>query len=319
MRKRIAGHLLITVALVLAAGCSTNDPASVDSGDVESAEAPSLADIRTAVSLDETEAAIVGAALGEWQRTATARRASDGHRIGHHTERPSMQFLARTAPTLDNKQLSDLVGFLVAHREQARKKERSSGSRPWKGHAQRFAEELGLNERQVAALKAQRTDYHEAKRRLRDRLHGGDIDREAYEAGREKLRAQRREELAAILTKEQLAAMEAKREAWREQAGERGSERIGQRIEAHVEWLTKVIELDAGQAAEARAVLESSSAKRRAAFESLRDGTDRADVHAAMREIQGATEERLGNILSADQAERFEILNQLTRHGPRRS
>jgi Spy/CpxP family protein refolding chaperone len=304
------------------AGCNSDDPTSVENSNVSTV--PDLSEILAAVSLDAAQTDVLTAALGEWRKAEPAKRFGRRGSGDFNPERmadmhrPLMNFVASVAPSLDNDQLADLAEFLVQHREQRRERMRRhqrDGNHFGRG---KLAEELGLDQEQIEAMKALRTETREAARELREKFKNGEIMEDELAEAMTSLRAQKQAKLAEILTEEQLALFEEKRQERMQKMIERRLEHMGQRIAERVEWLTIVLGLVDDQPAQIRTALEASVADRKSVLEALRDGNiTREEAHTQMREIKDATAEAISSILTDEQAERLQAVRSLHPRKPK--
>jgi hypothetical protein len=300
----------LLVFLTLPLGCSSNEPIAVD-GSGDPGLVPTLAAVQAVVTLDDTEVGVVRTALDEW-RTAAADSPKRWHRA-HFSSSPRARFLSRTAPVLDNEQLADMVQFLVEHRDEYRQHLRKSQkARFRKGSHERKYEELDLTADQSEAMKR----YHEENRQRWQELHqqyrSGVMDRQEMIAAVESLRERKRTELTSILSKEQMAALDARREAARTRMIEKRIERVGRDTEANADWIATVVGLDAAQKERIHSALQTSAAKRRSILESQLDGRALGtDARAEMRAVHDETTAALELVLSDAQRERLETARQL--------
>ena len=316
MRKRVHLFLismLTIVSLTALAGCNAEEPVATGSPSGNTAlTVPTFAQIEGAVTLDESDAAVVKAALGQWQQNA--RRAGGPNPTPGSCDRPHpmADFLARVAPSLDNDQLTKLVGFLAEHREQHMNAGRERrGHRHGGGEAMhaRMAGELGLSADQVKAMDQLRDQTREKARELRRQYMDGNITEDQREEQLDALHAWHRAEFAKILTAEQLAKLDAMREQRREQRMERRGECLETMVERHAAWLVQALALTDEQATQVRATLSTCADNVAAVFAA--GDLDRDQLRTRLRDQRKACEEALQAGLTAEQWERLQIMRRL--------
>lgn len=307
---------IAALAIAAAAGCDKSEPvAGTDStaGDV-SAYVPTLAQVQAAVTMDADDAAVVSGALADWRTAADA----DNNERPFAGRRAGMAFLADVAPSLDNTQLADLVAFLGdfrdAHRAEACRafrNQRMSGK--WE---KEMVDELGLSAAQAKQMEA----FHAAMRTQMRARHQAMRDGDATPEQMQAFHDAQREQLAGILTPEQLAKLDALRAERRTTMREHAMDRMQDRAVERTAWLSAVLGLSDEQRASVEELLTTSMEARQAEMQQAIDD-DAQGPHMAWKrhsEQRDDIHRAIENLLTPQQKERFEIVNRIHDRGPNR-
>lgn len=313
---------IAALAIAAAAGCSNNNEpvAGTDNATTDaSAYVPTLAQVQAAVTMDSDDAAVVSSALADWRRaadTAGDERPFAGRRAG-------MAFLADVAPSLDNAQLADMVAFLSdfrdAHRRQARGEMR--GGRGGFGRMEKqMAQDLGLSADQQKQMQQLHAEMRTQMRAHHEEMRDSDATPEERQADMKAFHDAQREKLAKILTPEQLEKHDALRTERRAERRERAMDRMEDHVSERTAWLAAVLGLSDEQKASVSDLLTKSMETRKAAMQQAIDenapGPRMAwKQHAEQRD---QTHQAIEALLTPQQKERFEIVNQLHDRGPRK-
>ena len=313
MKHRISMCMAATAMaalLVVAAGCGSDQPVSSNATTVSS-NVPTFAEVNAALSLDQTDAAVVKSALSDWQQNA--KQPHDGLRGGFGFARQEMQFVAAVAPSLTNDQLTKLVNLLVERRDAQREEMRASHhGMPDGEHMKQMAADLGLTADQQAALKALHEDTRAKAQAQFQAFKRGDITEDQLHTQLDAIHDAAHAKLATILSADQLAKFDAMRSQRFENRMERRAGNAADRIDAHAAWIDKALTLTDAQASQVKAALTKLSDAQDATFKAVQAGSiTRDQAHTQMRAAHDAFAESLKGILTTDQEQRLEILRQL--------
>lgn len=319
MKCRIHTYTIVAMIVLAAtalAACRSEEPVAAGGPSSEKTSfVPTLSQVSKAVSLDDGDKAVVSTALEDWQEASAEQTTKSfrGHRAG-------MDFIAAVAPSLDNEQLADLIGYLVEYRDEHKKDMRRAfrskhhdGSRK-----EKLAESLGLSVEQQTAMKAIHTEAREKMREQHEAFRAGTINEEQMEEAMSAIHDAQREKLAGVLTEEQLSKMDEMRDEHRTKMISRRIEHMDEGVDARTDWLAAVLGLSAEQRSTLQAALEASAAERKAALEAMGDGSvSRREARVELREHHDSTIKALEGILTPEQSERFEIVRRLHPHKAR--
>lgn len=233
---------------------------------------------------------------------------------------------AELQSTLTAEQKTDLIAEV---QPRTRRQRTTDGVRPQRRfrngreNAPAFLEDL--TDEQQAQIEALRDSNREAMKALVEQRRAGALSEEEMEAAVQNLRESMQTSLSTVLTEDQLAQLEAAREArearrqeFRDRAGadeNRGRRAQGEfreqatRIRGEVEDARReALGLTAEQEAQLEAARTAQREKAEAIFETLRaaDG-DRESVREQMEALREENEAAMAEILSEDQREIIEI------------
>ncbi len=302
--------MTLALSVMLLPGCQSEEPVATgdaSSGDVATLT-PSINEVEKAVSLDEEDRAVVAAALDQWQKTIAAP--NDGPFRPH---RAGMEFLATVAPSLDNEQLSDLVDYMRAYRDEHKDGLKATRDE-WHGGESRHAkmiESLTLTDEQQTAMKTLRAEHRAEMEKLHDGFRDGTIEPDQMHEAATKLREAHREKLADILTAEQLSRLDARRAERHTKMIDRHLEHMDEAIDTHVEWITAILGLNAEQQSAVRTALQETAAERKQAIEAARDNDSHVKAFGGLRASHEAVLAALEKTLTPEQSERLEIVRRL--------
>lgn len=366
-KKLLSGIGLVIAAIgaalalsLAASGCTDNatadTPLGISSASVTGAAVgpmapPTLSELKTALNLDEEQAAAVGTALARWQDQVQTR-STERHRMrdrndyagpvngppegmmGH--EPPVMGFVAACSPVLDTAQFSSLCGMLAQRMDQQRDRMqqmrqdrlqdrvhdrqlrrdrtgRGSGSGPG------MLQDLNLTpEERKAVREAMRT----AEGSVHDLLEShaaGNATAEAVRDGALQAQNQLRTSLQSALGAEQFEGFS---KALAAGAGRMAAHRLqrmenGDRSDRRIDFLTRVLQLDDAQAAAVKSVFDEAQYDERSLLEGIRDGgTTYADALYQGIQLHDRIHDQIRDRLRVDQQDRLDALKQL-RRGPR--
>ncbi|NNE08297.1 MAG: hypothetical protein HKN20_07010 [Gemmatimonadetes bacterium] len=342
MRK--AGQFLTGVLfLVLASGlimsgCNDDEATFSDiMGTSSPAEAPASSSValpdwtemQKAVPLTTAQVEPMRNSYESWQQNESRREGM-------------MDFLQQSQNTLEREQFLTLVTYLGDQSEQAREERRAAmanrygrergprdgarqGNRE-RGHdgkpgesLSEMAEELGLTTEQREQLQTMFASHREEMDALREQFHSGGMTHEEFRAAHEALRAGNHEAMTSVLTEEQAAAFAASRAEHRAERMQEHLERLdnSESDDRRVAFLTDVLDLDAGQAAELASLFAEQRAARRERLEEAiaAAGTDPGvrDRHEDREAMREAMHDAIESLLNADQLEVYDALQTL--HG----
>ncbi len=340
------GMLLAATLCFLAPSCSESEPSDVESVSApELAQpaldaqdlVPSLEDLEQTLSLDEAQLEAVRTALAKL-RLALADRLRQrsepegsgyGPRAGSDAGEelsPQMDFILECAESLDHDQLIALLGVLAEraerplradHRERRRRGPDAEGD-PIAARLEAWSQDLNLTPEQLEQLRAIFAAHREALQDARTarREGGGDGDlRERMRALRERIH----DEIAGVLTPEQLQTLEEARAARHAQGQEERAAQQEARLDRHLEFLTALLELSAQQTAGVREIVSEARAQVEHVQAMLRDGSlGRRDARERIEEVHASAREAIRNLLDPEQQEIFAALEELRgrRHPP---
>jgi len=317
--KLLTSAFAMIAAPLFVAGCGQEDTTSTTSAEnnTTASVVPSYAQVSTTVSLDDADAAVMKAALADWQQAATED--PDGAPFGFR--RAQMEFVADVAPSLDDAQLTKLVELLESRNEAHRKEIRDTHSGLAYGFGefpQHLTKELGLTPEEEAAMKSLHEDARPQISKQFEAFYAGTITHEQLYAALTEIHDAVREKLATILTAEQMAKFAALRDQRQDQHLDRKLERIDGHVEEHTAWLDAVVNLNDAQQSQVRTALTTFASAQKAALETLpSDSSTRAKLHETMMTAHDALETAVKEILTDAQWSRLEIVLPLLPHGPR--
>jgi hypothetical protein len=310
---------MIATLAIAGTGCSSGDTVAADdaSSTATVAAVPAFSEIQKAVTLDDADAAIVKTALATWQKSAAS--ASTDSPFERH--QAGMDFIASVAPSLDNSQLSSLVDFLAAFRDQQMKAVRKT-SRERRGNGldreAKLVASLGLSADQQTAVDALHADMRTQMQALHASIQDGSVTKDQIADKMRALHDTAHTKLATILTPDQLAKFDAAHKDRMNTVLDRRIEHLNDRTETHVTWLATVLGLDASQTSQLKTALQATTAKQKAALEGVREGTLARDAsRLQMHETHDAMKQALEGVLTQEQSERLDIIRRLQPRGPR--
>lgn len=324
-RGTALGTMLMLVLFVGA--CSNSDNAVTGTDTANATTTLSMSDIRAAVHITDAQATDVAKALQTMNNDKSSPPA------------PVMQFIASSAKTLDRQQLKSLIRLMADYQPQAvrgngpRKgfgKGLHKGGFQGRGFGKRqgnlgdmngaFAD-LNLTAEQKEQLRAARDEMRQTQRGLFEAVKAGTMTKEKMRDAMKALHDGFREKMGNILTDEQLAALNQKRE-------DRMIERLKRQIAFYesgdhpqLDWLIEILDLSDDQVAEIESIHDTALARVKEVLAGLEGGT--LDVAAARDAMHDINTERHGavlNVLTDEQKDLFDELMALRHHrwGPRR-
>jgi hypothetical protein len=265
----------------------------------ESSAAPKFSDINQALKLDDADAAVVKSALAQWKRGGG---------------RQQMEFIATVTPSLDDEQLSSLVSFLLARRDDQRDQMRAH-HRGMRGNGERMArlsKQLGLTTKQQDDLRVLLTETRATAAAQRKSFAGGGVDEDQLRAALQRNHQDTRKQMETILTADQMKKFGAMRDERFEKRMGRHVERASDRHDNRLAWLVRTLELNDAQASQVKTAQTALGEAQAAALKSVQDGSLTRDaMHEKMQSAHDAFQESLKGILNAEQARRFDILQPL--------
>ena len=304
MVRRI--HLIFAAAVVAAAlsGCGSTEPVASEAAD--NSAAPSFSEVNKALTLDDTDAAVVKSALAEWKRGANAQNAGAP---GFAARRQEMEFIATVAPSLSDAQLTSLVSLLLSRREERRSDMRAQYAGKRGGdQLKQVANELGLSDKQRDQLKALHADTRAKMEAQRKSGASDDQMRDAMETIHKDARTQ----LETILTADQVKKLDAMRDERFSNRMERRADNADKRSDAHLAWMVRTFQLSDTQATAVKAAQSTLNDAQESTSRAVQSGSlTRDQAHEQMRTAHDAFAEKLKGILTATQSQRLEILQPL--------
>jgi Spy/CpxP family protein refolding chaperone len=146
----------------------------------------------------------------------------------------------------------------------------------------------------------------------RESFAGGGVDEDQLRAALHALHEDTRTKMATILTADQMKKLDAMQDERFEKRMQRRADNAGNRNDAHLAWLVRTLELSDAQAAQVRAALAKMQDAGDAALKGVQSGSQTRDqAHEQMRTAHDAFAQTLKGILSAEQAQRLDILRPL--------
>jgi Spy/CpxP family protein refolding chaperone len=307
---------------------------------------PAIDDLIEELNLTDEQATAMEVALTAWMTAMEERQAErqqnmqnrePGDRPGRPDgPRPAQTFLVACADFLDADQMVSLIAYLGDLREvhrnemQAQRQEfmgqrgegngfGRGGKRHGDGDGPRgpFAD-LDLTDEQQAQLDALREEMRQAMQALRQENAGGPPN----EATRQQMRTlheQMREKMESILTAEQLAELEAARDARHEERSAQMQERFAARQQEHLEFLTGILGLTDAQQSQIESIMDNIHTQMQALHELMREeDADRDALREQAQDLRDSATSSILAVLDADQAKIFEALKDLMpgRGGP---
>jgi hypothetical protein len=313
--------VLAMAATILVAGCA-------DDGNVAPAATASTDAEITSSGLPE--ASLMARTVGATDEQKSALLDARAHWSSDSEELPgvrAMNFLAEAATFLEHDQMVSLTKLLAEQRQQLRAQRRAGGERRGP-HGQRpraewgqgpqvlkWADELQLSEEQKTAI----LEHHAAMREEMQGLRGqgrGRPDPAAWERMRE-LQDQNRGWLESLLDEGQLTRLQELREERQDARREGREARREERAAAHLDALQRVLQLSDDQRDAIAGILEEQQqamAALREQWTSNRGRRNRDQREARpgkIEEIHDATRESISALLTAEQRELFDALEEL--------
>lgn len=331
----------LVVVPVLLTGCQNSDSRDTSglasSSDVAyDVEPLTLAAVSAKVSMNSDQQSQLKDALATYNREREARlaaRSAGNLKAGMPPmgESPMMTLLKDCSEFLDTKQMTSLATAINAQRTSAFKNrtrpasDRGPGMRrgdhgPGPGNMlDSLKAQLGLTDDQVEAIKA----LHEQRREeFQMRRHGatrGERPAINDEDGRPDFHQQMREELAKILTDEQLQKLDDLQEARRAEHQARMLEFAQERLDNRTDFMATVLKLDTGQKSQLEAIFTKEQEQRQQLHENIGNGTlDRKEIRELMPQLREQTESEIRDLLTDEQVALFDALQDLMPHGARR-
>ncbi len=338
-----AGILFLVLATgLIMSGCNDDEATFSDIMGTSPAEAPASSavsppdwsELQKAVPLTTAQVEPMKNSYESWQ-------SNDSHREG------TMDFLQQSQNVLEREQFLALVTYLGDRTEREREDRRAAmanrsgrerGPRGGDRHGDRerghdgnageslgeMAEELGLTAEQKDRIQAMFASHREEVEALRGQLQAGALTHDEYRAAHDALRARNHEAIVSVLTEEQATAFAASRAEHRVERMQEHLERFDESAhgDRKLAFLTDVLDLDDGQAAELASLFAEQHAARRARLEEAiasagndQGPRDRGEHREEMRAAHEAMNDAIESLLNADQLEVYDALQML--HGAR--
>ena len=128
-----------------------------------------------------------------------------------------------------------------------------------------------------------------------------------------------REELAKILTDEQLQKLDDLQDARRAEHQSRMQEFAQERLENRTDFMATVLKLDAGQKSQLEAIFTKEQEQQQQLRANITNGTlDRKEIREQMPQLREQTESEIRDLLTDEQVALFDALQDLMPHGARR-
>lgn len=304
MLRRI--HIILAAAAFAAAlsGCGANEPVASQAAD--NSAVPTFSEVNKALTLNDSDAAVVKSALAEWKRGASAQNAGAPGFAGRRQE---MEFIATVAPSLDDAQLTSLVSLLLSRREERRSDMRAQYAGKLGGdQLQQVAKELGLSDKQKEQLKA----LHAETRARADAQRKSGASDDQMRAAMETIHKDSRAKLETILTADQVKKLDTMRDERFSHRMEHRVDNADKRSDAHLAWMVRTLQLSDTQASALKAAQSALNDTQESTFKAVHSGSlTRDQAHAQMGAAHDAFAEKLKGILTASQSQRLEILEPL--------
>lgn len=309
MKHSLNVYAIAAVAAAMLAGAGGPGATCHAAGKTAAVAAPSFSEVDRVLKLDNADAAVVKAALAQWQNADSAPRS--GQPGG--ARRQELRFVATVAPSLDDAQLTDLVNLLVTRREAVRDQSHSRRRAANNGEdTSAMAKELGLTRRQQRDLKALRQDTRARADAQRKSFAGGGLNEDQLRDALQAIHADARAKMATILSSDQMTKLDAMRDERFSQAMDRRTAHAGERADARVAWLDQALELTDKQSSRVKAALVSMNDANDAALKGIENKSlTREEALARMRDANRAFAESMKGILNDAQAHRMQILKPL--------
>ena len=321
----------LAFALLLAAsGCDQADETALagpTSPDAQLAALPTsftLQDLPSSLALSPEQSSSLQSAVDRLNAARQERwaehRAKEKARGGSEmtpTEPPLFTFLEDASSTLSTEQFVILTNFL-SERQSARRADGGRGEfgarmrHGMRQHLDRFSERHGLSKEQGSALRSELRAKGDELDALAREVEAGTITPEEARDRAKAIREEMRASAEKVLSPEQISRFEERRSVRRGEVAERRLAELPVRMERRAQFLTRVLSLDATQAAAVRSVLDQSVEARRANLERMKSGS--LAPEEAMYDtwtLERATAEKVRAILSSEQATRFDAVTKL--------
>ncbi|MFN8549564.1 MAG: hypothetical protein U0527_16715 [Candidatus Eisenbacteria bacterium] len=179
-------------------------------------------------------------------------------------------------------------------------------------HRSRFERKFGLSSAEGSELRTLLREKGEELRQLAREVEAGTITPEAARDRAKAIREEMKASAAEVLSPDQIAQFEQRRNARRSEMAERRLGDLSARMARRAVFLGRVLSLDATQQANVRATLEESLEARRANLEKMKSGA--LAPEDAMYEAwitERTVGEKVRAMLSPEQAVRFDALIKL--------
>ena len=347
---RLGWRALLMAALVIVpvivGGCQDSDSNSDQLGLSSSADVAdgieplTLATVNANLALTTAQETRMTAALATYNQERNARRAArpeggDGWlatRALSGGEPPLMGLLKECAGFLERDQMVELVALIKEQRASARAQWEKRADRPGRGMQERgpgpgfrgdmldrLAVQLDLTDEQIQELQKLHESMREEFQMRRDRAQQNGRGGFPPDDGAPDFHQAMREELATILTAEQLQRLDSLQES-------RRSERHGliqgvdqEHMENRVDFLVKVLELDDDQQTKLETILTAALEQHQQVRESIANRTvDRKEARDQMPQLREQTESEIRDLLTDEQIVLFDALQDLLPHGARK-
>jgi hypothetical protein len=306
---RITAASIMLIA-VMGAACTADEPLAGENA-AQNRSVPAFNQIDDALALEGKDETVVKEALEGWRRNVAT---SDATRPFGQRREQELTFVATVAPSLDDRQLTNLVNLIIAQRQEQRpmRQHRGDGDR-----MTMLARRLDLSADQQKSLKRLHEDTRAQVDAKRAAARQGDITEDELDTQVKAIREGSHEKMATILSAEQLAKFDALRQDGMERRQERKADNTqrrnaGDRVERHIGWLDAALELTDEQAAQAKAAMTAMIETRTSVHQGRQAGTITGErARQQMRAAHTTFEETLATILTEEQAKRLAILEPL--------
>ena len=306
----------LLVCLFAFSACDSSN-GLLESGAADSDLAPSVATLSEQLQLTESQSEEINAVL--------AKR-------GENEPGTLWYVAAELQSTLTDDQKTELFENMQEAREGTRAQGQRGRAARFRGQGEHFEDLFAdLSDEQKAELKTLREAQREKMKALVEQRREGTLDETSMKEAAEQLRSEMEEQLAGILTDEQLAAfkeaqaersekMEARREMMKERFGDANSgERNGRRgrhagrLDENTREAFTAAKIDAlGLTEEQQSSIEAFRAeqkeKAQALFEEIKEnGGDRDAVREQVETLRDESKSQMEEILTQDQLETITI------------
>ncbi len=306
-------------------GCGTTTEPENANAAVASTAVPSLTKITADLDLTTSQAEKLVAPHTRWSAAENRDQPSDGN--------PAVGFIAESAPILDRSQLLGLIVNVRENRVQENETFRSRRGRGGRGdqggigprggigpngeRGQGIGLVLDLTDEQKTAMQEIRERLHSTMSALHQSRIDGSITVVEFRTAARDARTAMRSAVEAILTDDQVAALEAHQLARMVEQLERRIERFDAATSRKLSHLTQILGLDEAQGTAIAQILEAVKPELSLVLTGLQnDEVSSEDARATLQNLRESTREALMSQLNDDQLEVFEELNTL-RHRPR--
>ena len=326
----VSAAALALALLFVGSGCDQADETALagpTSPEAEMTALPAgftLQDLPADLALTADQSSAIQSAIARMNSARTARwaehrakRDRDRLDVSSAAEPPFFAFLEDASRILSTDQFVKLTQFLSERRtervsEFARRGIGPEGRRGAREHMDRFGRQLGLSPAEGRELRSKLREMGQQLRDLAREVEAGAITPEAARDRAKQIREDMRASAGEVLSPEQIAKFEQRRNARRAEIAERRLADLPARLDRRAEFLGRVLSLDATQLSGVRAAFNESIEARRANLEQAKSGAvapEEAMYQAWVTER--ATADKVRSLLSTEQAVKFDALTKL--------